>query len=136
MDDLIVIILTILVAVVGALNQRKKKREAEASASASASEEAGQPADFWEMIMQQEERPPVYQTVPQEEEDLYDEVVDTVPKPKPVYQFKAEAEGSSEVLEVKKILQREAKKPVMVDGEEFSIRKAIIYSEIMNRKYI
>ncbi len=134
MDDLIVIILTILVAVVGALNQRKKKREAEASASAS--EEAGQPADFWEMIMQQEERPPVYQTVPQEEEDLYDEVVDTVPKPKPVYQFKAEAEGSSEVLEVKKILQREAKKPVMVDGEEFSIRKAIIYSEIMNRKYI
>ncbi len=134
MDDLIVIILTILVAVVGALNQRKKKREAEASASAS--EEAGQPVDFWEMIMQQEERPPVYQTVPQEEEDLYDEVVDTVPKPKPVYQFKAEAEGSSEVVEVKKILQREAKKPVMVDGEEFSIRKAIIYSEIMNRKYI
>ncbi|MCE4566012.1 hypothetical protein INQ51_16960 [Maribellus sp. CM-23] len=132
MDDLIVIILTILVAVVGALNQRKKKREAEASAS----EEAGQPTDFWEMIMQQEERPPVYQTVPQEEDDLYDEVVDTVPEPKPVYQFKAEAEGSSEVVGEKKILQREAKKRVMVDGEEFSIRKAIIYSEIMNRKYI
>ncbi|MFV0269840.1 MAG: hypothetical protein ACK5HT_22190 [Draconibacterium sp.] len=132
MDDLIVIILTILVAVVGALNQRKKKREARASAS----QEAVQPADFWEMIMQQEERPPVYQTVPQEEDDLYDEVVDTVPEPKPVYQFKAEAEGSSEMVEVKKILRREAKKPVMVDGEEFSIRKAIIYSEIMNRKYI
>lgn len=131
MDDLIIILLTILVAVVGALNQRKKKREGQQPAS----EDAGQPTDFWEMIMQHEEQPPAYQMMPQQEEEVYDEAIDVVPEAKPVYSFKADAEGSSEVVEKKVILQRQQKKPVLIDGEEFSIRKAIIYSEIMNRKY-
>ncbi|MCK3683853.1 hypothetical protein [Maribellus sp. YY47] len=130
MDDLIVILLTILVAVVGVLNQRKKKKEGLRPGA----ESAGQPADFWEMLMQQEEQRPVYQPFDEEEEPA-EEVVVAVPKPEPVYSFKAEAEGSSEVVEKMKILQRPQKKKVLIDGERFSIRKAVIYNEIMNRKY-
>jgi len=129
MDDLLVILITILIAVVGVLNQRKKKKDAQQPVS----ESAGQPADFWEMLMQQQEQRPVYNEV--EEDEIDDEVIDTVPEPKPVYQFKAAEEGSSDLVEEKKILQRQKKKPVLIDGEEFSIRKAIIYNEILNRKY-
>lgn len=130
MDDLLVILITILIAVVGVLNQRKKKKDAQQPVSGN----AGQPTDFWEMLMQQEEQRPVNQEV-QDEEEEYDEVIDTIPEAKPVYQFQAEGEGSSDLAEEKKILQRQQKKQVLIDGEAFSIRKAIIYNEILNRKY-
>ncbi|MFV0593466.1 MAG: hypothetical protein ACK5M7_18995 [Draconibacterium sp.] len=134
MDDLLVIIITILIAVVGVFNQRKKKRDAQQPVS----EDTGESTDFWEMLMQQEERKPVFQPIQEEagEDEDYEAYEDPVPKQEqPVYQFKAGEEGSSEVTEEKKILQREVKKKVLIEGEEFSLRKAVIYNEILNRKY-
>ena len=134
MDDLVVIILTILVAVVGALSQRKKRLEKEAAKKTPGSQ-PNQPMDFWELLREQstgqhpfDEAEPI---VDFEEE----EPVDVVPAQQPVYQFSAGNEGNSDIKE--SIMEEPQKKrhKVLIDGEKFSLRKAVIYSEIINRKY-
>ncbi len=133
MDDLVVIILTLLVAVVGALSQRKKRQQ---TTQAPPQEGEKQPMDFWDMIMEQQNQPQQYRE-PQpyfEEEDEEPEPVVEAPK-KPEYTFSAGDEGRSGIQEeLKKSLEPKSKK-VMVDGEDFSLRKAVIYNEILNRKY-
>ena len=136
MDDIVVIILTILVAVVGALSQRKKRQQAEAAKkNPGVQSQPNQPFDFWEML--REESTPVHPFDEPEPvmENLMEEHVDTVPEPKPVYRFSAKDEGSSDIKE--SIVEAPQKKryKVLIDGEKFSLRKAVIYSEIMNRKY-
>jgi len=61
--------------------------------------------------------------------------VDTVPEQQPVYQFSAGSEGSSDIQ--KSILEEPVRKrrKALIDGEKFSLKKAVIYSEIINRKY-
>jgi len=133
MDDLVVIILTILVAVVGALSQRKKRQ---AARQASPVEEAKQPVDFWDMIMEEGKQAHQYRE-PQpymEPEDVEPEPVMEAPK-KEEYTFTPENEGKS-VMDhgLDKSLENRIRK-VIVDGEKFSLRKAVIYNEILNRKY-
>nr|WP_321358620.1 hypothetical protein [uncultured Draconibacterium sp.] len=128
MDDIVVIILTLIVAVFGILNKTRKKNAA-----------PGQPApsadgtqNFWEMLLdnenesQQNVPPPVY------EEEFIEE---PAPEPKPAYEFIAEKEA---VQTIKKPMRRlsKTKKKKLVMGEEFSLKKAVIYSEIINRKYV
>lgn len=135
MDDIVVIILTILVAVVGALSQKKKRREAAAPKKPQPNQPDG-PMSIWEILREQsstgthpfDEPEPMFEAVKEEP-------VDRVPEPRPAYQFSASSEGSSDIKEP--ILVEPKKKPhkVTIDGEKFSLRKAIIYSEIMNRKY-
>lgn len=135
MDDLIVIIITILFAVIGILSQQKKKREA---ANASTPKvDGGQPADFWEMIMGEREPEQPYQApVFFDEEPAKVEIVEEKKNEfQPSYSFKASNEGSSDIEGKNIQVENPAKKKVLIEGEDFSLRKAVIYSEIMNRKY-
>jgi hypothetical protein len=128
MDDIIVIILTLLVAVFGALNQHRKKKAAQNSAP----NQSQEPTGFWDMIMDN-------QAVQEEVIPEYDDkatVVEKYPEPEvaPKYEFVPSSEGRSDVIaEINAVLKE--KSEVTVDGEKFSLRKAVIYNEILNRKY-
>jgi hypothetical protein len=129
MDDLIVIILTLVVAVIGVISQRNKRRAQQGQAPP---EGATQPVDFWDVIMGEEDRRQEYEPRQEvEAEDLIEE-----PKPKQrEYEFIPSSKRTSEIEEeLRKAAQRKPKK-VKVDGEDFSLRKAVIYQEIMNRTY-
>lgn len=128
MDDIIVIILTLIVALVGILNKKKKKAEAQAPVTETSKESP----DFWDMIMDADE-------VQQENVQEYVEPEPVVeipkkPKIKSDYQFSSGKEGSSAVKKKMKEVVKTRKK-AMIEGEEFSLRKAVIYNEILNRKY-
>ena len=133
MDDLLIIILTLVVAVIGAFG-RKKKKEANQSQSAGGTQ---QPQDFWDMFMnqgeQQQKQPQfIYEDEP---EEAPEEKIVVEKKGRPKYSFSAEEEGKSDIKEeLIKSLDSERKK-VQIEGEDFSLRKAVIYSEILNRKY-
>lgn len=129
MDDVLVIILTLVVAVLGALNQRKKRKEALNKPAAPAT---GQSQDFWDMLLDDDSY--VQQDIPM---PVSEEVVEveTVPEPKPIFEFKADREAPHSIKQPMKKLTK-AKKKKLVMGEEFSLKKAVIYSEIINRKYV
>jgi len=99
MDDLLVIILTLVVALVGFLRKKKQKEN-----QAPQPQQAKQPADF-------------------------------TPEKQPVYRFQVQEEGVSDIPDEEKKAVPEKRKKVKICGEEFSLRKAVIYSEILNRKY-
>ena len=127
MDDLIVIILTLIIAGVGALRQLKKKKQAEPNM-----EPQEETDSFWDLL--EDEPEPIEQT-----ENLDHEVEKEMVRPEqvkitPRYQFKANNEEKSVTVEEAKM---EVKKPKLKSklNEEFSLRKAVIYSEILNRKY-
>ena len=131
MDDIVVIILTVLVAIIGVAGQRKKRRDLQEPGKT----QPQSPVDFWGLLQEQgkiEDPYSEYGSVTEEEEEM----IDTVPEQKPAYQFKTENEGSSGIVEQMKEKPSDKKSKVFIDGERFSLRKAVIYSEIMNRKYI
>lgn len=130
MEDYIVIILTLVIAVVGALNSKKKKKALKVPVA----EGVEQPSDFWDTILNQQEEEfdeePVADYI--EQEPVVEKYKQAVEKPK--YSFTAANEGMSNIPDTKKTKVRRRRK-VMIEGEEFSLKKAVIYSEIMNRKY-
>lgn len=126
MDDLIVIILTLVVAGIGILGQIKKKKQAE-----TASNQPNQPEDFWDLIKNEPDFPG------QEEENKYYEEENTEPviSPETSYQIVNTAHRKPAVKKDeygKKTTRKKVKSKTM---EGFSLRKAVIYSEILNRKY-
>ena len=126
MDDLVVIILTLIIAVVGILGQVKKKKQ-----SPPLPEGEEKPENIWDLI--KSEMNPV-QNIPQQEfiEDDVEEIEET--ERKPSYEFKVRNEkGSVTDNEMKEVPS--SKKLRKIGGEEFSLKKAVIYSEILNRKY-
>lgn len=132
MDDIVVIIITILIAVVGVMGQRKKRKDMQAAGKVPPKQEV----DFWELLREQSlvENDPFEHATPIIESE--EEPLDTVPVQEPVYQFKAQQEGSSDIVETVIKAPKKKKRTVLIEGEKFSLRKAVIYSEIMNRKYI
>lgn len=125
MDDIIVIILTLVVAVVGIFNQQRKKKAAQSSAVV----ENKKSVDFWDMFSEE--------TGGQEEVEPYHVESDEVseePEIKQEYQFVARTEGSSDLKKKVKVALKK-KTQAKIEGEDFSLRKAVIYSEILNRKY-
>ena len=129
MDDIIVIILTLIVALFGIIINKKKKNATHSTAAQTTNE----PSDFWDMIMDggnkgQETNIPEYEEPEPELEEMVESVI------KSSYQFSAINRGRSDIKdELKKVVVQ--KKNVTIGGEEFSLRKAVIYSEILNRKY-
>jgi hypothetical protein len=126
MDDLIVIILTLIILVVGIIGQSKKKKQ-----TTPVTENRKSPGNIWELIQQEME--PQYNIPEPEfvEEKEVEEIVEPV-KQVP-YQFTAKNEGVSEIKKgahVENTIKEQIKK------EKFSLKKAVIYSEILNRKYI
>ncbi|HKI88812.1 MAG TPA: hypothetical protein VKA38_07290 [Draconibacterium sp.] len=127
MDDLVVIILTLLIVVLGVIGQIKKKRPVQPNAS-----QNNNSGGFWDLL----EGEPEFVGQPQE---FNSPVVEPEPtemmSEEPEYKFTPSNEGKSNIeREFSKILKEEKTKKIL--DENFSLRKAIIYSEIINRKYI
>ena len=129
MDDIVVIILTLIVAVFGILNKTRKKNAA-----------PGQPAppaddtqNFWEMLMDDNKDVP-YQPQP---EVIQEEVVEAEPvwESRPKFEYSTETKKSAPLKREMKRTEK-SKKRAMIMGEKFSLKKAVIYSEIINRKYV
>nr|WP_319572983.1 hypothetical protein [uncultured Draconibacterium sp.] len=129
MDDILVIILTLIVAVFGILNKKRKKN---ATPGVSAPQ-TGSTQDFWEMLMDEDKDV----STPQRPQFVQDEEVEEEPAQEvhPAFQFSTEARRS---VPLKRQMQRakKSKKQSLILGEKFSLKKAVIYSEIINRKYV
>jgi len=135
MEDYLVIIITLIVAVVGALSRKKKKTVAQAPVTGKAKSSS----NFWDMIMDEQggDIEPVYEYEESPSQNADPEPVVQeygVPAREASYAFSVSDEGESTIhTEIKTIKKK--KRKVTIDGEEFSLKKAVIYSEIMNRKY-
>jgi len=150
MDDVIIIILTLVLTVVAAINQSKKRKQ-EAPA------ETGEEPDIWEEILQTGKQKPVPSsqrepvTVPEKpkprqaaEMDRRREVpswkTKTIKKPASIFNSENEGGRNEDILRSSKIGQASdtgslIKEPGESILENFSLRKAVIYAEIINPKY-
>jgi len=130
MDDLIVIILTLLIVVIGVLGQIKKKKSGQQPTPRQ--KEGGGFWDFLEMEPETSMKQPneVYQV--SEESAIEPEIQEE----KSQYTFTPEEESSPvqkndlTLSEKKRVVKKISRYPL-----DFSLRKAVIYSEILNRKY-
>ena len=128
MDDLVVIILTLIIAGAGVLGQMKKKKQATTIPTG----QAKQPENIWDLF-KEEAFPQILQPEP---EYYMEEEPESIPyENEQGYKFEAKNEGGI-------IINNEVKPEITVidsikeKKEVFSLRKAVIYSEILNRKYI
>ncbi len=122
MDDLIVIILTLIIAVVGVLGQIKKKKQIPAGTDGEETKE-----NIWDLIQGEINKPVQTPNV-----DLIEDGNERV-EPQ-LYQFEAKSEDlSTTQKESEETISEKSDKP---EKEKFSLRKAVIYSEILNTKYI
>jgi hypothetical protein len=127
MDDLIVVILTLLIAGAGAIGQLKKKKEIPVTP-----EVQNNPENIWDLFNQEvfapgiKKEPEYFDTDNEESEPYVNEQG---------YKFEAINEGG--LLDNSDIkVQSPAITPTTKTKVKFSLRKAVIYSEILNRKYI
>ena len=141
MDDLIVIILTLVFAVAGIFGQMKKKQAQNQAGNQTEPQpetESDDSDNFWDFL-EPESQPNYMQQAPVPEPPKEKQPVQTVAKQpvrkKPEYQFKAENEGTSiyanDLTSDTKSVRKVSKKRT----DRFSLKKAVIYSEILNRKY-
>jgi hypothetical protein len=130
MDDIIVLILTLIFIIAGVFGQMKKRQTAANSEPDldSSSEKTGN-GNFWEHLKDEWDEPeqeniqPAYQKQPKYQNIRQD------------YLFKAEDEGKRSIPIITTKFE-----PLQVDkraskGIKFSLKKAVIYSEILHRKY-
>jgi hypothetical protein len=134
MDEKIVIILTLIFAALGIFGKRKKKTPAQPVSGS-----ANPQQSFWDLM---HGTPDLQNSMASDEfEDL--EFADepelvTQPQNKTTktagYQFVAKNEGLSDIEDVPKLKteKQHTKSKLM---RNFSLRKAVVYSEILNRKY-
>lgn len=127
MDDLVVVILTLLIAGAGAIGQMKKKKQIPAETG-----EPKTPEDIWELI-KAEAFPQKHYSEPAFKEIEKEESVPYVNEQG--YKFEAKNEGGLLVKNDMKA-QSPVAKNTAKEKIKFPLRKAVIYSEILNRKYI
>jgi hypothetical protein len=128
MDDIIVIILTLVVAVVGVLNQNKKKKAAQQAGGGG----QAQSPDFLDMLVSEQEiEEEKEQRYLQNELSVEDNEV-SMTKTRNTF-LSVNEESFVAEKEVKKVVKE--RKRLRVDGGGFSLKKAIVYNEILNRKY-
>ncbi len=128
MDDLVVIILTLIIAGAGVIGQLKKKKQLDAAPH----NEQKNPENIWELFREE-----AFPSVPQEEPDyLIVEQQESEPyENEQGYKFEAKNEGG--VLINSDLKTETGTQEIIPKKKEgFSLRKAVIYSEILNRKYI
>ncbi len=135
MDDSIVIILTLIIAGIGFFGKLKKKKPVQ-----SGSQNPTPPEDFWDLIQGDQNlqnsttNPELFDEMEYAEENepvIEPQLKTTTPS---AYQFTQENEGASDIPDN---LKQEGKKPQLKSKlrKNFSLREAVIYSEILNRKY-
>lgn len=148
MDDIIVIILTLVLTVVAALNQSKKKKQHE-------SQKSGAEPDFWETILHGEEEAPVpVKKSPARQSSepvLQQPIASKIKSREPLRKSGLSAgihpdsgtteggrnidvvvAGKKQTAGIENPDDRENELSIL---EDFSLRKAIIYSEIIQPKY-
>jgi hypothetical protein len=128
MDDLLVVILTLIIAGAGALGQLKKKKQIPGSSAG----ETNTPDDIWNYLKNEA-------GISHFEEESYEAKEVFVKEPGPAineqnYSFNAKNEGGKAIENAFKepIINRQKKS---VFKGNFSLRDAVIYNEILNRKY-
>jgi hypothetical protein len=121
MNDLIVIILTLLVAVAGVFGQIKKKKD---ETTTPASPENGE--NFWDILENEPEFQAENTFAEQEEIRESNPPIFTIPKTVEKNQPSIQHEKNTAVeLPIKEAIKK----------EKISLRKAVIYSEILHNKY-
>ena len=135
MDDLIVIILTLIVAAAGALGQLKKKKQVPPAEG----EESKTPESLWDLLQGEPDyqHPVEVQDFKKEKHDEYTEPLlkaDNREVNESKYKYIAQNEGQV-ATKVKKPMAANRKKLKPGVIKDFSLRKAVIYSEILNKKY-
>lgn len=140
MDDLIVIILTLVFAAAGIFGQMKKKKAAgqvENQPEPRPETEQEEPGNFWDFLDAEPEymkQAPVAETH-QQEQRMQAAEKQPVAEKKPAPEIIAENEDSS-IYSNDLTSDGEAKKTKRFSSKDrFPLRKAVIYSEILNRKY-
>ena len=132
MDDLVVIILTLIVAVVGTIGQIKKKKQSKGTNN----ENTSSPENMWDLLKNEAGVSPESVNPENSEQDFETEYKEEqVPYiNEQGYVFDAKNEGGS--ITTDKVKAESEKKITKTHvKEKFSLRKAVIYSEILNRKY-
>jgi hypothetical protein len=126
MDDLIVVILTLLIAGAGAIGQIKKKKEIPVSPAV-----RNNPGDIWDLFKQEvfapevQKKPEYFAEDSEESEPYINEQA---------YKFEPVNEGGT-LINNQINIQPAVNKTITKRKEKFPLRKAVIYSEILNRKY-
>ncbi|MBN1986213.1 MAG: hypothetical protein JW761_07910 [Prolixibacteraceae bacterium] len=133
MDDLIVIILTFIIAAAGMIGQIRKKKQSQAETEG---EQPNSSDNFWEFLEDFGGEPQRQEVVASPEPPKTAEKYDEQPK----YTFDAKNEGQKTVDIESDFIKDKITHPAHNDRKErisdnFSLRKAVIYSEILNRKY-
>lgn len=134
MDDLIVVILTLVVAGFGLLGQLKKKKQVPAGNDAPKA-----PESFWDLIQGNTENQnqfgePEFEDLELEHQQTTVENRVETNMEKSIYR---DLENSEKITVLKNNEMLDSIKPKSKSKirKEFSLRKAVIYSEILNRKY-
>ncbi|MDD2381470.1 MAG: hypothetical protein WCY58_08105 [Mariniphaga sp.] len=124
MDDLIVIFLT-LVFIIGGLFGQLKKKQAESVKKINPPSSSG---DLWELPAEDWAEPT----------DRYEKsgFKTTRPEPKERTLFHPKKEGERITISKTQIGSLAKEKATRESNIQFSLREAVIYSEILNRKYI
>jgi hypothetical protein len=128
MDDIIVIILTLIFIVAGIFGQMKKKPPVPQPQTEPLSAED----DFWDMLDadREEIRPKVDEQGPSKIR------MEKMPSSGNKYEFKPENERNRKTIR-DRIEQNEVKNRKQTDRKrKFPLKEAVIYSEILHRKYI
>jgi hypothetical protein len=127
MDDLVVVILTLLIAGAGAIGQMKKKKQVPVEPG-----EYKTPEDIWELFKGEvyPQKPYKEPVVTKFEKENSEPAVN-----EQGYKFEAKNEGGLLVKKEMKV-QPTVTKNAIKSKPKFPLRKAVIYSEILNRKYI
>lgn len=127
MDDIIVLILTLIFIVAGIFGQMKKRQAANQPQPESQPKED----DFWELLKEGWD-----ETGKQvEKTQTAGENFKKVPVQQKEYQFKAENEGERLIKESSVKSMRNFDRRKETKKNKFPLKEAVIYSEILNRKY-
>ena len=142
MDDLIVIILTLVFAAVGIFGQMKKKqaeRRAAGQPEPQPEAESETVDNFWDFLEPESQNNQYMEQAPVAQPKKQGQPVQAVTKEPAVkkteYQFKTKNEETSIYKNDLTSNNNEERKNKMNSKNRFSLKKAVIYSEILNRKY-
>jgi len=141
MDDLIVILLTLVFVVAGIFGQMKKKKsekQGDQELETQPEEQAGDVDDFWDFL-EPESQPnharQKYDKETEQQKQPLQVMAEESAKKQPEHKFNPENEGSliygQDLTSDKKVKKQNKYSP----RDRFSLKKAVIYSEILNRKY-
>lgn len=128
MDDIIILILTLIFIVAGIFGQMKKKPEAPDTEVAPPPESDD---NFWDLLeddenfMEQDRQANVATEPPARE---------AAPQP-PQYRFKTDKEKPTVQQQEKNKTETKTRLKKSIKKKAFPLKEAVIYSEILNRKY-